>query len=62
MNYLKSDLEGRPVLAQLERKIANRTSDAGSRREEVFTRQFLCPRWLSTFANFRLRWFLPPRR
>ncbi len=42
MNYLIRQLCENPVIGQLEKIISERSSKAGKRREEVFTREFLC--------------------
>ncbi|MBU0495446.1 MAG: hypothetical protein KKA73_08690 [Chloroflexi bacterium] len=42
-SYIKDQLEALPVLERLERFIREGTSTAGTRHEEVFTREFLCP-------------------
>ena len=42
-DFLLDDLKSQPVLNHLEEFIENKTSTAGVRREEVFTREFLCP-------------------
>ncbi|MFC1776129.1 hypothetical protein ACFL3I_02155 [Pseudomonadota bacterium] len=42
-DFLLDDLKSQPVLSLLEEFIVNRTSTAGVSREEVFTREFLCP-------------------
>jgi hypothetical protein len=41
--YIENSLLNRPVLGELEKIIADKRSHAGARREEVFTREFLCP-------------------
>ena len=41
--FLLDDLEDQSTLALLEDFIENKSSSAGSSREEVFTREFLCP-------------------
>ncbi len=41
--FLLDDLERQPILNLLEEFIENKTSTAGVRREEVFTREILCP-------------------
>jgi len=41
--YIKNSLLNRPVLRELEQIIADKRSHAGTRQEEVFTREFLCP-------------------
>lgn len=43
MAHLRERLEAEPILARLEALVASATSAAGTRREEVFTREFLCP-------------------
>jgi hypothetical protein len=52
LEYLKrfivATLQAQPVIKPLEEMIQERTSMAGVRREEVFTREFLCP----TIAKF----------
>lgn len=42
-NYVLADLDGHSILGQLEDFVESKTSTAGVRREEVFTREFLCP-------------------
>ena len=42
LDYIKAQLENRPVRDELERLLGSK-STAGSRREEVFTAEFLCP-------------------
>lgn len=42
-HYIKESLETTPVLERLEQMIQQRSSKAGIRLEEVFTREFLCP-------------------
>ena len=42
-DFLLDDLERQPILDLLEEFIENKTSTAGVSREEVFTREFLCP-------------------
>lgn len=46
--FIITTLQAQPVLASMEKIIRERTSKAGTRPEEVFTREFLCP----TIANF----------
>jgi hypothetical protein len=41
--FLKAELQAQPVISRLEKIIQERTSKAGTRHEEVFTREFLCP-------------------
>jgi hypothetical protein len=48
ISYIEQQLSAQPVLKRLEEMIASRSSKAGTRREEVFTREFLCP----TVAHF----------
>jgi hypothetical protein len=40
--YIENSLLNRPVLRELEEIIADKRSHAGTRREEVFAREFLC--------------------
>jgi hypothetical protein len=42
-DFLRDKLQGIPVIQRLERLIQEGTSTAGTRHEEVFTREFLCP-------------------
>lgn len=42
-DFLIDDLESQSILGPLEEFIENKTSSAGTSREEVFTREFLCP-------------------
>jgi len=41
--YTQNELQADPFRDSLERHIKNRSSSAGTRHEEVFTREFLCP-------------------
>jgi hypothetical protein len=41
--FIKQDLESQSILPKLEHFVKSGTSLAGKRREEVFTREFLCP-------------------
>jgi hypothetical protein len=43
IGFLETTLSARSVLYELGRRIRSRGSLAGSRHEEVFTREFLCP-------------------
>ncbi len=43
ISYITRELEARAVLAELQHLIDSRSSSAGVRNEEVFTREFLCP-------------------
>ncbi len=43
IEYIKIKLSNQDVLVELDNMIKNQLSSAGSRREEVFTREFLCP-------------------
>lgn len=48
--YLKSEIETKEVLACIESFIQDATSTAGTKsREEIFTREFLCPSLLKFF-------------
>jgi hypothetical protein len=47
-DFIITTLESQPVIDPLEEIIRGRTSTAGTRHEEVFTREFLCP----TIAKF----------
>lgn len=42
-DFLLDDLESQSVLGLIEQFIENKSSSAGTSREEVFTREFLCP-------------------
>jgi hypothetical protein len=46
--FIRDAIEERPVIALLEEMIRDRASKAGTRHEEVFTRELLCP----TIARF----------
>jgi hypothetical protein len=46
--FIRTTLEERAVIDPLEKMIQDGSSKAGTRREEVFTREFLCP----TIARF----------
>lgn len=41
--FVKLELSGRPIRAQVDQMVREGTSSAGKRHEEVFTREFLCP-------------------
>lgn len=43
MDYVQKSLETRQILTKLEKIIQEQSSKAGTRHEEVFTREFLCP-------------------
>ena len=43
IEYIEQNLSNQDVLAPMADMIDNRDSTAGTRREEVFTREFLCP-------------------
>ncbi|MBI4525636.1 MAG: hypothetical protein HY695_17710 [Deltaproteobacteria bacterium] len=43
VEYIRTELESKQILAPLEDHIRLETSSAGKRPEEVFTREFLCP-------------------
>jgi hypothetical protein len=47
--FLKREIEGSPVLASLKQKVADASSTAGRVEENVFTREFLCPKIASYF-------------
>lgn len=47
-DFVTATLEAQSVVAPLEKMVRERTSQAGTRREEIFTREFLCP----TIARF----------
>jgi hypothetical protein len=42
MDFLRENLQGFPIIQELELMIQEGTSKAGKRYEEVFTREFLC--------------------
>jgi|AntAceMinimDraft_16_1070373.scaffolds.fasta_scaffold05871_2 hypothetical protein len=42
LDYIENSFLNRPVLEQLQKIIAEKQSHAGTRLEEVFTREFLC--------------------
>lgn len=50
--FIKGELEARPVIGRLQELIQARTSTAGTRPEEVFTREFFCP----VVAKFFYEW------
>ena len=57
LKYIENSLLNRPVLRELEEIIADKRSHAGTRREEVFTREFLC-RTLAGYFYVDYRSFL----
>jgi hypothetical protein len=53
-HYVAAEIEGRAVIATIESMIDQNLSTAGKRREEVFTREFVCPT-LATFFYEEVR-------
>jgi len=42
-DFLSTELQSVPIIDRLDKIIADKSSKAGTRHEEVFTRHFLCP-------------------
>lgn len=51
IKFISTKLSEQPIIESLNNMILHRLSSAGTRREEVFTREFLCPAISDYFYN-----------